>query len=161
MQLNDTFPIQKLVFIIILFVAAWEVRASENVIKPELMGLAVRSAEGVFLLSDTEIPLANIPINFFALFLKDVEGAVELDLSGPINIARRELAEPYGLFSDVEFKSLPAGHYALTVKVLKDGKIQNSYAFDFEMKPATHTGSTEKISTASQKIQMKGAQAQM
>lgn len=140
MQLNETFPIQKLILIIILFLGAWEVRANENIATPDLMGLAVRSADGVFILSDKEIPMANVPVNFFALFLDDVTGSVELDLSGPINFTRQELAEPYGLFSEAEFKSLPAGHYALTITVFTDGKPLSRYAFDFQLKSAKTPG---------------------
>jgi len=142
MQLNETFPTRKLIFIIVFFLLAWEVRAGENKIKPELMGLAVRSSEGVFLLSEKDIPMANTPVNFFALFLKEVTGVVELDLAGPINFTREELTEPYGLFESAEFMTLPEGEYAPTIKMANDGQVQRQYDFDFRLSTPSisHTG---------------------
>lgn len=133
---NESMPIKKLLVVIFLFVMVWEVRAETVKTDPaQLIGLAVRSEAGTFLLSQGEMPLANVPVNFFALFKKSVSGSVELDLVGPVSFTRRGLAEPYGLFEDITFESLPEGDYALRVKIIDEhGAALKAHVFDFKLR---------------------------
>lgn len=143
MSLKQSLSIYKFALAFLFFALAFEVKAdsvsagSEAAEDAHLIGLAVRSEAGTFLLADAEMPLANVPVNFFALFQSDVAGSVELELVGPVSFTRRGLAEPYGLFEDIALESLPAGQYALRIKVIDaNGAASEARVYDFKLNAA-------------------------
>lgn len=135
MQLSEPFPYRRLFVIILFFVAAWEAHAYEARKSPEFMGVALRSAETVLVMPNQSIPMAKQPVNFFALFSEDVEGKVELDLTGPMNFSREEINAPYSLFEAIELKPLPKGNYTLRIKVMHQGALQESHEIQFTLLP--------------------------
>jgi hypothetical protein len=135
--------VRKMAGVALFGLMALEAGAAESQASDKsLLGLAVRSDSGTFLLSDKVVPLGNVPMNIFALFEEQLGGEVQMHLRGPSNHAVRAMAEPYGLFEDISFKSLPSGPYELHINVVNaQGLVEQRHVVNFTLSDPQSSGS--------------------